>query len=142
MGALLTEQIRVIEMLHFVPALIYVEKISEENFFSPHNMIVRFGWYLDEKTDSKDHARAFADFYDWTISIGRKLSDWKSVSPIWLTQPDLSHEIRTRQEWNGKPWPKEVLADSGQMDMAGYRHWEEERRAYYLNEAKKFLSGE
>ena len=142
MGALLTEHIRVMEMLHFVPALIYVEKVSEENYFSARNMIVRFGNYLDEKTHSEDHARAFCDFYDWTKSIGRNLSDWKFVSPIWLTQPDLSHEIRTRQEWNGKPWPKEVLADSGQMDMAGYLRWEEERRAHYLNEAKKFLYGE
>lgn len=137
-----TEILRAMEMLHFVPALIYVEKVSEKEYFSPRNMIARFGHYLDKKENSEDHVRAFVDFYDWNRDIGRKLSDWKNISPIWLTQPDLSREIRTLQEWNKKPWPKEVYVDSKQMDMQGYLSWEEKRQSYYYNEAKKFLYGE
>ena len=142
MESLLTKHTRVMPMLHFIPALCYVEKVSIDNYFSTRNMICRFGCYLDEKYHSSDYAQAFLDFYDWTKDIGRTLSDWKNLSPIWLTQPDRKHEVRTVQEWNRKPWPEEVYVDSGQMDMRGYLRWEEERRAYYLNEAKKFLYGE
>lgn len=139
MSVFLTEQLRAIWMLRFIPALCYVEKIAVDNYFSPRNMICRFGVYLDKKYHSNDYAEAFVDFYDWTKDIGRKLSDFSKLSPIWLTQPDRKHEVRTVQEWNGEPFPEEVYVDAGKMDMTGYIRWEEGQQKLFYDEAKLFL---
>ena len=136
-----TEHTRAVQMVRFIPALVYVERVCIQELYSPRNMVMRFGQYVDKKTNSEDHTPAFLKFFDWTRDIGRTIRDFENISPIWLDQPDLSREIRTRQEWNGKPWPREVLADSGQMDMTGYLRWEEKQQEFYLKMAHNFFGG-
>lgn len=134
-----TEHIRAVQMVRFIPALVHIEKVCEQRFYSPRSMIMSFGQYVDKKTNSEDHTPAFLKFFDWTRDIGRTIRDFENISLMWLDQPDLSREIRTRQEWNGKPWPREVLADSGQMDLGGYLEWEQERSEEYLDYARRFM---
>ena len=130
---------RAMNLLQFVPALRRIEHICQKEYFSPRNMICRFGNYLDNKYHSNDYAQAFIDFYDWCRDTGRTLSDWIRLSPIWLTQPNRKHEVRTVQEWNKKPWKDNVWADSGKMDMQDYLRWEEQQRNHYYEEAGHFL---
>lgn len=134
-----TQIIRAMNMLRFIPALGYVKKVCDKELYSPRNMIKRFGEYLDKKYNSNDYAVEFCSFYDWCKETGRSLSDWEGLSPVWLDQPDLAREIRTRQEWNGKPWEWEICADSGKMTMTDYLAWEENQRAIYLNQSRRFM---
>ncbi len=136
-----TQIIRAINMLQFIPALIRIERICQREYFSPRNMICRFGNYLNNKYHSSDYAEAFIGFYDWCRDTGRTLSDWSQLSPIWLTQPDRKHEVRTVQEWNKQPWKDDVWADSGNMDMQDYLRWEEQQQMHYYEEAGHFLFG-
>lgn len=134
-----TQVIRAMNMLQFVPALRRIEHICQKEYFSPRNMLCRFGNYLDNKYHANDYAQAFIDFYDWCRDTGRTLSDWSKLSPIWLTQPDRKREVRTIQEWNKKPWKDDVWADSGKMGMQEYLRWEEQQQKRYYEEAGHFL---
>lgn len=134
-----TEIIRAMKMLRFIPALSYVKKVCDQELYSPRSMVKGFGEYLDKKFNSKEYAAEFCRFYDWCKETGRTLSDWEGLSPIWLDQPDLAREIRTRQEWNGKPWEQEIYADSGKTTMTDYLVREENQRAFYLNQARRFM---
>ena len=130
---------RAMNLLQFIPALRRIEYICQKEYFSPRNMICRFGNYLDNKYHSNDYAQAFIGFYDWCKDTGRTLSDWIRLSPIWLTQPNRKHEVRTIQEWNKKPWKDDIWADSGKMGMQDYLRWEERQRKHYYEEAGHFL---
>ena len=134
-----TEIIRAMNMLRFIPALGYIKRVCDQELYSPRNMVKRFGEYLDKKYNSNEFATEFCSFYDWCKDTGRTLTDWEGLSPIWLDQPDLAREIRTRQEWNGKPWAQEIYADSGKTTMTDYLVWEENQRAFYLNQARRFM---
>lgn len=138
--ALCTEQVRAMQYLIFIPAFVHIKNICEKESYSPRGMIMRFGEYCDKQENSgNDHENAFLKFYDWCVTIGRKPSDYSELNIYLLDQPDKSRQIRLTQEWNGKPFPKEVYADSGTMDLYGYTRWEIGRQEKYLKYAHNFM---
>lgn len=144
-----TQIIKAMYMLRFLPALLRIERICKREFFSPRRMILNFGVYLDRKMNVNDHAVAFAEIYDWALKTGRTLSDWSDLGLKWLNKPDLNDQIRIFQEWNQKPWPKELLDQLEDFQqnkckkekMTDYLRWEESQQIFYYEQAGQFLFG-
>lgn len=123
----------------FLPALIALEEICDQEQLTMVRWATRYGRYLDKEENTQNLSALFPYLVSKVYRAGAKLSEWKNLGIFWLDLPEPDNQVRSIQEWTGEPWPEEEISEICSMTRTQYLNWEAKKQQHYINEVYRFF---